>query len=721
MSKGYNCGTYRTLRWNTSVNYPVSYPTYTSPYNCSQSIGPVDLEDVAAHELGHGVGLGHVSAAFSMYTLRYTDYNATKWWEKTWRRTLETGDKAGKIYQAPDFTSGGSQANSKILLSNPSIVTIAGNFTVNSGQYFEVEAGKTLKFSAPGTGMITSYGEFKTSGTSTNHVTITSASATPSPGDWYAIYLYGGPNTLKYCEINYATYGIILSSTQGTIIENCNIRNCSQTGVYEMNSMGYGALRLIGTIIKNNQWGLAVVNSWASLESNTQIQNNISGGFYVGNGYVYMGSTLLQLNGSYGIWVDQSGSNVYFSPNGYSAGGNTVKNNTIRQVWSKDNANLFIGYKALVCECDHYSSSIMSLNKPAPGCEPPCSWEWQESGGYNSISGGDDWIWNHANPIYAHLTYWGDPPSCTVPPEKFLGSGIVYRDYPLCSQTTMMASSGELPVENVSDISSNISSSDDSSRIIHLIKYLKRVIIENPDSADYVLPMLLPFIGPGGQFNYALDEPWEIFLEQTEKTTTSKSIKTQAYIYRVLNRMFEQDYNGVIALADGILTKKPSNELWLYAQSQKIYSYLLLGDISNMKKVYEGIKSKGMRIDPQWMAELQRMIDLSSGKIVSVQQFNNIDISLSASAIPSNYSLSQNYPNPFNPVTTIQYTLTEDEKVTLIVYNVLGQVVRTLVDEVQDAGYKFVEFDATGLPSGVYFYQLKAGRYYEVKKMLVAN
>jgi hypothetical protein len=74
---------------------------------------------------------------------------------------------------------------------------------------------------------------------------------------------------------------------------------------------------------------------------------------------------------------------------------------------------------------------------------------------------------------------------------------------------------------------------------------------------------------------------------------------------------------------------------------------------------------------------------------------------------PEHYALQQNYPNPFNPTTTIAYDLVDDAIVTLKIYNMLGQEIATLVDnEVIEAGENEVDFDAAGMPSGVYFYRL---------------
>ncbi len=85
----------------------------------------------------------------------------------------------------------------------------------------------------------------------------------------------------------------------------------------------------------------------------------------------------------------------------------------------------------------------------------------------------------------------------------------------------------------------------------------------------------------------------------------------------------------------------------------------------------------------------------------------------------SDFYLEQNYPNPFNPSTKIKYSVPELAMVKLTLFNLLGEEVTTLVNEEKNAGNYSVEFNAASLPSGVYFYQLKAGEFISTKKMIL--
>ena len=118
----------------------------------------------------------------------------------------------------------------------------------------------------------------------------------------------------------------------------------------------------------------------------------------------------------------------------------------------------------------------------------------------------------------------------------------------------------------------------------------------------------------------------------------------------------------------------------------------------------------------QWRARvrtgqtMQRWTDLSSFKTTRL--------------LPDEYKLYQNYPNPFNPNTIIAYALPEDTRVKISIYNILGQLVRTLVDTEMKAGNHKATWDGTDVSgsrvsSGIYFYKLNTDNYTQSKKMVM--
>lgn len=84
---------------------------------------------------------------------------------------------------------------------------------------------------------------------------------------------------------------------------------------------------------------------------------------------------------------------------------------------------------------------------------------------------------------------------------------------------------------------------------------------------------------------------------------------------------------------------------------------------------------------------------------------------------PKSFSIGQNYPNPFNPVTTFAYSVPTRARVSIIIYDVSGREVRTLVDEEVEPGFHQTLLHATGLPSGVYFVRMVSGRFTDTRKI----
>lgn len=108
-----------------------------------------------------------------------------------------------------------------------------------------------------------------------------------------------------------------------------------------------------------------------------------------------------------------------------------------------------------------------------------------------------------------------------------------------------------------------------------------------------------------------------------------------------------------------------------------------------------------------------KQIDFNGG--IAYHSLNN-EVAV---GIPSAYALSQNYPNPFNPTTKIDFELPADGNVNIILYDVSGREISKLVNEVKTAGYYTVQFSASNLASGMYFYRISSGNFVATKKMVV--
>lgn len=99
-------------------------------------------------------------------------------------------------------------------------------------------------------------------------------------------------------------------------------------------------------------------------------------------------------------------------------------------------------------------------------------------------------------------------------------------------------------------------------------------------------------------------------------------------------------------------------------------------------------------------------------------QFEYSDI-VEVEIIPIKFELSQNFPNPFNPSTTIRFSLPVQTQLKINIYNMLGELVKTLSEGIYEAGYYSIKFDAAGLSSGTYIYRLESNNFTETKKMIL--
>ena len=144
-----------------------------------------------------------------------------------------------------------------------------------------------------------------------------------------------------------------------------------------------------------------------------------------------------------------------------------------------------------------------------------------------------------------------------------------------------------------------------------------------------------------------------------------------------------------------------------YCEGMDDYYYMYCSEMVGMMLGIDDIDEVNMKLD----------VTMSSYET----GFVNIDSNWNQSEIPSSFSLHQNYPNPFNPTTTLQYDLPMDGLVNITIYDMLGNVINQLVNEVQNSGFKTVKWDATNnqsqpVSAGVYLYSIEAGDFRQTKK-----
>jgi hypothetical protein len=146
-------------------------------------------------------------------------------------------------------------------------------------------------------------------------------------------------------------------------------------------------------------------------------------------------------------------------------------------------------------------------------------------------------------------------------------------------------------------------------------------------------------------------------------------------------------------------------------------------DIISNNFIPNGIGSREVRIELKVDNNIPCQYTIndffSNENSISLTKSNSKEISYKDINLVKTYTLEQNYPNPFNPSTLIHYEMPKDGFVTLKVYDILGNIVKTLVNQYQSKGRYDINFNANNLASGIYFYRLQSGSFISTKKMLL--
>jgi len=166
---------------------------------------------------------------------------------------------------------------------------------------------------------------------------------------------------------------------------------------------------------------------------------------------------------------------------------------------------------------------------------------------------------------------------------------------------------------------------------------------------------------------------------------------------------------------NGVVTATSANSIRL-----SIPSFSLTSNTVFISSTYSPVQSASIKVG-QSVTVWADQSPSGNLQAVQVQQISAVvtDLEGNKDNLPVSYELKQNYPNPFNPTTEIAFTLANQENVSLVVYNIIGQEVATLISSPMSAGSHAVKFNAANLSSGIYLYRLKAGNFVSIKKMIL--
>ena len=177
------------------------------------------------------------------------------------------------------------------------------------------------------------------------------------------------------------------------------------------------------------------------------------------------------------------------------------------------------------------------------------------------------------------------------------------------------------------------------------------------------------------------------------------------------NRIELSVENGSSSTVKGVKVEVQNLPLWIHLVPTG-------QTISMMKPKEEQQVSFSFSVDKTAPVNKEQTLTFIISTPAGEQWTKQIKISIAA---PERFELFQNYPNPFNPTTRIEYQLPKESWVVLKVYDVLGQEVSTLFEGKQDAGFNSVEWYASNIANGVYFYRIQADHFSAIKKMMLVK
>ena len=228
-------------------------------------------------------------------------------------------------------------------------------------------------------------------------------------------------------------------------------------------------------------------------------------------------------------------------------------------------------------------------------------------------------------------------------------------------------------------------------------------------SGDYIYPKVAPV--PEEPVELKISDP----IVSGNETLVPVLISGAVQDVRAITMSFSGQFGKLVGVDKGDLLKSSNDPSLLLNRTDNKNIFVDLAIVgADAKTINEDGQLCVLRFEGKANVNLNSAVVRNSGN-------NNLLVKVTSdkNAVPTVFSLSQNYPNPFNPVTRIDYQVSQQSQVEIVVFNSLGQKVATLVNEVKETGAYSVDWNAASLSSGIYFYQMKAGDFINVKKLVL--
>ncbi|MFA4906718.1 MAG: FlgD immunoglobulin-like domain containing protein [archaeon] len=561
-------------------------------------------------------------------------------------------------------------------------ITVTGDITVTSGVKLTIDPGTKVAFNS-GKKLIID-GTLDAQGTSANHIIFTSSSSTPSAGSWYGIRFEDSSNDanciLKYCDIQYAQYGVY-----------CDRANP----------------RLISNTITNNDQGISGYIASPTITDNKITGNTDGVYFQYGSPVFYNNSIASNFFGAsfYSYASPQFGPKYPESENQEAKGFNVIKENETGII------------------ARYYSEPFMGSSDPYG----------YRVGGYNSVYGNssESAFLEMDSHIEAEYNWWNN--QYTFQP--YAGCSIDYIPY-LPSNPGGGSSLGKIlsniKQPNDDDTSGFNPRKPNVNRLSDLWLWANELqITKQTEEAINIYQILINKFPQSKEAKRSLMKIFHLYHEVgktglseylmglTEGKKTNPELRRVAFDLLAGTYLRDGDVANAVNTYDNILVRYPGTE----SEKMALYNLVLVSntDLKNSVKAgnhLQTLKSKYPNDELALLAarEMGEKVDWSLAK--RTRQPEAIK-----QILPGKFALSNNYPNPFNPRTTIAFDLPEDSHVTLTIYDIMGREIVRLLDENQPAGFRHIVWDGKDksgqtVSSGIYLYTLKTSAgFSETKKM----